>query len=182
MARALKIQQAGNIDIGFVSQSQPGNIGVVGGSNTAANVSGFPVVQVFANIEYLTGQYAAGPAYIVAQKGRHEFLMANTVNPTRQSLCFLVNEPNGNVLNLTANQASVVCKQDQSSGPDTNFAAFVITNKRVIGFPPDFVNYTNVGNMVNAPAFNTTFAVAGANLTPQPGSNLPTAQVLGYGV
>ena len=163
MGRALKIQHAGNVDVGFVSQSQPGNIGVVGGANGLGAISGGNTILCIANIQS-GATIAAGPAYIVTQKGKHKYLVANLTNPALTQTCVLSNVADANVANLTVGQMAI----QAVNGAGANVALYSITNSFAVGFPPDYANANSQGNMANATSYFVTFA--SANSTVQPGS------------
>jgi hypothetical protein len=61
MGRPLKIAKTTTVDIGIPSQTETGNIGIVGGDVATINT-----LEVTANIEYAPGQYASGASYIVS--------------------------------------------------------------------------------------------------------------------
>lgn len=167
----LKIQKTGNIDVGIPAQTEIGNIGVVGGANGLGAVSGGNTILCVANIEYSTGNYAAGDAYIVRQKGKSKFLVANTADPSQTQICILVNEADANVGNLTAGQMAI----QGIDGSNANVAIFSIINSHAEGFAPDYVDSNNIGNMANATAYHVSFVAA--NSTPQTGSNLTILQI-----
>ena len=171
MGKALKIQHVGNVDVGFVEQSQVGNIGVVGGANGLGAVSGGNTVLCIANIEYANGLYAAGNAFIVTQKGKHKFLVANTANSSRSQVCILSNVADANVGNLTAGQMAI---QATTAAP-ANIALFSVMNSHAVGFAPDYANANSQGNLANATAYHVSFVAA--NATPQPGSGLTIVRV-----
>jgi hypothetical protein len=165
MGRALKIQHAGNVDTGIPGQTQIGNIGVVGGANNLSATSGANTIACVANIEYATGSYAAGDAYIVTQKGKHKYLVANTANTERSQICILANVPDANVGNLIAGQMAI---QAVTAG-GANVALYSITNTTGLGFAPDYSNINSQGNLSNATTYEVSFVAA--NATPQSGSN-----------
>jgi hypothetical protein len=169
MGRGIKIQHTGNVDVGFQSQSLPGNIGVVGGANGLGAISGGNTIQCIANIEYATGSYAAGNAYIVTQKGKHKYRVANVSDPTRTQTCTLVNATA--VGSLTGGQMAIVAKD----AANANVALYSITNATGLGFPPDYANVASQGNLANATLYQVTFQAA--NATPQSGSNLTILDV-----
>lgn len=174
MGRGLKIQHTGNVDVGYPSQQFVGNIGVVGGANGLGATSGGNTILAIANIEYAPGQYAAGDAYIVSQKGKHKFLVANITNPTRRQICITSNVANGNVLSMTAGQMAILA----TSGTGSNvvqLALYSVTDSHAVGFPPDYANANSQGNLANATAYHVTFDTA--NVTPQPGSGLTIVDV-----
>ncbi len=171
MGKALKIQHVGNVDVGFVEQSQVGNIGVVGGANGLGAVSGGNTILCIANIQYAAGLYAAGNAYIVTQKGKHTFLVANTANSSRSQICILSNVADANVANLTAGQMAIQARNAASA----NIALYGIMNSHAVGFPPDYANANSQGNLANATSYHVSFVAA--NATPQPGSGLTILRV-----
>ena len=158
----LKIQKTGNVDVGYPTNTA--NIGVVGGANGLGATSGGNTILCVANIEYTTGSYAAGNAYIVRQKGKHKYLVANLATPSRVQVCVLSNVSDANVGNLTAGQMAI---QAVTAGA-ANVAIFSITDKHAIGFPPDYSNANSQGNVSNSTAYLVSFTTA--NATVQPGS------------
>ena len=173
MPNKLKIQKTGNVDVGYVSQQEPGNIGVVGGANGLSAVSGGNTIAVIANIEYATGLYAAGNAYIITQKGKHKYRVANTANPAQTQTCVLANVADGNVANLAAGQMAIVANNGAG-----NIALYSITDSTGLGFPPDYANVGYQGNLSNATSYLVSFVAA--NATVQPGSVLTIASVSKY--
>ena len=167
----LKIQKTGNIDVGIPAQTEVGNIGVVGGANGLGAVSGGNTILCVANIEYATSSYAAGDAFIVRQKGKSKFLVANTANSARSQICILVNEADANVANLSAGQMAI----QGIDASNANVAIFSIINSHAEGFAPDYANANSIGNMANATAYHVSFVAA--NSTPQTGSNLTILQI-----
>ena len=169
MGRSLKIQHLQGtipVDTGIPQQALPGNIGVVGGSNTLSAITGANTIACVANIEYATGTYAAGAAYIVTQKGKHKYLVANTANAERTQTCVLVNVADANVGNLVSGQMAIQAKFANAA----NVALYSITNTTGLGFPPDYANVASQGNLANASLYQVTFQ--SANATPQSGSDL----------
>lgn len=165
----LKIQKVGNVDVGYDQQFQPGNIGVVGGANGLGAVSGGNTIQCIANIEYAPGLYAAGEAYIVVQKGKHKYRVANIDTPTQTQTCILV-PSDGNVAALTAGEMAII-----ASDGTANVPLYSITDNFGLGFPPDYSNIGNQGNLANATSYLVSYVAA--NTTVQPGSVLTIAQV-----
>lgn len=167
----LKIQKTGNIDVGIPAQTETGNIGVVGGANGLGAVSGGNTIACIANIEYDSGSYAAGDAFIVRQKGKSKFLVANTADANLTQICILANVDDGNVANLSAGQMAI----QGVDAANANVAIFSIINSHAEGFAPDYVDANNIGNMANATAYHVSFVAANATL--QPGSNLAIIQI-----
>ena len=170
MGRSLKIQHTGNIDVGYSSQALTGNIGVVGGANGLGNVSGGNTILCIANIEYAPNTFAAGNAYIVTQKGKHKYRVANTANAAQTQTCVLANVADGNVANLAAGQMAIIANTGSA-----NIALYSITDKHALGFAPDYTNSSSQGNLANATSYLVTFATANANV--QPGSVLTIVDV-----
>ena len=164
MGGKLKIQKTGNVDVGYVTQGEVGNIGVVGGANGLGAVSGGNTIAVVANIQYAPGLYAAGNAYIITQKGKHKYLVANTANVARIQTCVTVNVADANVANLTAGQMAI--QTTNSAG--ANVALYSITDRHGWGFPPDYANVGYQGNLANATSYLVSYVAA--NATVQPGS------------
>lgn len=173
MGGKLKIQHTGNVDVGIPSQEQTGNIGVVGGANGLSATSGGNTIAVIANIEYTTGSYAAGDAYIVTQKGKHKYLVANLATPTQTQTCVLVNVADGNVANLAAGQMAITANTGSA-----DIAVYSITNSTILGFPTDYVDTSDQGNLANATSYFVSFVAA--NATVQPGAVLSIANIAGY--
>jgi len=167
----LKIQKTGNVDIGYVSQDTLGNIGVVGGANGLGATSGSNTIACLANIEYTTGSYAAGSSYIIAQKGKHKYRVANIATPTRTQTCVLVPLADGNVANLVAGQMAILAKD----AANANITLYSITDSTALGFPPDYANVGSQGNLANATSYLVTFDSANASV--QPGSVLTIIDV-----
>lgn len=175
MANSLKIQHNGNVDIGYPSTFDPAAqyIGVVGGAPVGNGTVPPYVLDVRANIEYAPGQYASGDSYIVRQKGKHKYLVANTANPSYQQICVLVNSGYGGS-NLTSGGTMAIRMVTDQSGPvSTNI--YSVSNKFAYTFPPDYVDIGNQGNIANSLAYSISFLTS--NTAPQPGSNLPIARV-----
>lgn len=158
----LKIQKTGNVDVGYPTNNI--NVGVTGGANGLGATSGANTILCVANIEYSTGSFAAGDAYIVRQKGKHKYLVANLATPSRQQVCVLVNEADANAANLTSGQMCIQAV-DASAG---NIALFSITDKHGWGFPTDYVNTDDQGNLTTATSYLVSFVAA--NATVQSGS------------
>jgi hypothetical protein len=175
MANSLKIQHNGNVDIGYPSTDDPAaqNIGVVGGAPVGSGFVPPYVIDCIANIEYAPGQYAAGDAYIVRQKGKHKYLVANIAVPERQQTCVLV--PSDYIIgNLTSSGTMtirMVVDQSIPLGKDV----YSITDKFAYSFPTDYVNIANQGNLTTATAYSASFVTS--NVAPQPGSNKSVARV-----
>ena len=167
----LKIQKTGNIDIGYVSQDTVGNIGVVGGANGLGAVSGSNTIACLANIEYAPGLYAAGSSYIVVQKGKHKYRVANIATPAQNQTCVLVPLADGNVANLAAGQMAILAKD----AANANVTLYSITDSTALGFPPDYANIGSQGNLSNATSYLVTFDSANASV--QPGSVLTIIDV-----
>lgn len=158
----LKIQKTGNVDVGYPTNNI--NVGVTGGANGLGATSGANTILCVANIEYATGSYDAGDAYIVRQKGKHKYLVANLADPTHQQICVLVNEADANAANLTSGQMCIQAV-DASAG---NIALFSITDKHGWGFPTDYVSTADQGNLTTATSYLVSFVAA--NATVQSGS------------
>jgi hypothetical protein len=175
--------QAANVvvDASYPTATQVANIGVVGGANGLGLPVGVSVANVIfciANICYdgNVSNAVAGDAFIVRQKGKSKFLVANVATPSQQQVCLLSNVADGNTANLPAATANLgtmaITAVDASS---TQIAVFSITDNRIEGFAPDYVNANNIGNMSAANAYLASFAAA--NATIQPGSTLPVALI-----
>ena len=169
------------VDASYPETSQVGNIGVVGGANglgTPAGLSSANVILCIANIVYdgNVANAAAGDAFIVRQKGKSKFLVANLATPTQQQICLLSNVADGNAANLPAATASLGTMAIQAvTAASANVAVFSISDNRVEGFAPDYANANSIGNMANATAYFATFG--SANATVQPGSTLAIVQI-----
>lgn len=163
MGRPLKISKGSFVDTGIPSQTETGNIGVVGGQNPTGNT-----ILVQANIEYSPGLYATGNSYIVRQKGSYKYLVANAATPTQQSICYVVNT--ANTAALTSGQMSIVSKNSANA----NVILAVLTNEFAVAF-------ADQGNINNSPTLSGDFELGdpffpsfvAANATPQPGSATP---------
>jgi hypothetical protein len=175
MSRGLKIQHNGNVDIGYPSTNDPAAqfIGVVGGDPVGNGTVPPYVIDCIANIEYAPGQYATGDAYIVRQKGKHKYLVANVTNPSYQQVCVLVNT-GAVAANLTSSGTMGIRMITDQTGP-VGANVYSITNKWVYSFPPDYVSIANQGNLSNSLSYSASFLTS--NTAPQPGSNLPIARV-----
>ena len=131
MGRPLKIAKTTTVDIGIPSQTETGNIGIIGGDVLTINT-----LSVLANIEYAPGQYASGASYIVRQKGTYKFLVANVADPEQQGICYVTNS----LTPVSAGQMSIV-------GVDYNtddIILAVVTNEYCIAF-------ADQGNIQNSP-------------------------------
>jgi len=144
----LKIQKTGNVDVGFVSQDQVGNIGVVGGANGLGATSGSNTIACLANIE----------------------------TPTQTQTCVLVPLNDGNVANLAAGQMAIIATT--TANANANVSLYSITNSTALGFPPDYANTGNQGNLANATSYLVTFDSANASV--QPGSVLTIVDVSNF--
>jgi hypothetical protein len=169
------------VDASYPQATQVGNIGVVGGANglgTPAGLSSANVILCIANICF-DGNVAnavAGDAYIVRQKGKSKFLVANLATPTQQQICVLSNVADANAANLPAATATLGTMAIQAvNAAAANIAIFSISDYHAEGFAPDYVNVNAIGNMANASAYLVSFV--GANATVQPGSTLPVVQI-----
>jgi hypothetical protein len=169
------------VDASYPQVSQVGNIGVVGGANglgTPAGLSSANVILCIANICY-DGNVAnavAGDAYIVRQKGKSKFLVANLATPTQQQVCLLSNVADGNAANLPAATASLGTMAIQAvDASSANIALFSISDYHAEGFATNYANANSIGNMATATAYHVSFV--GANATAQPGSGLTIIQV-----
>jgi hypothetical protein len=121
MGRPLKIAKTTTVDIGIPSQTETGNIGIIGGDVVTINT-----LAVNANIEYAPGQYASGASYIVRQKGTYKYLVANVADPEQQGICYVTNS----MLPVSAGQMTIV-------GVDANendIILAVVTNEYCVAF------------------------------------------------
>jgi len=176
MANSLKIQHnGGTVDIGYPSSfsAEAQYIGVVGGEPVGNGLVLPYVIDCLANIEYSPGLYATGDAYIVAQKGKHKYRVANVADPTRQQTCVLV-PSGGNVANLTTSGTMSIRMITNQTGPVAT-DVYSITDKFAYSFPTDYVSTNNQGNLTTASAYSASFLTA--NTSPQPGSNKPIARI-----
>lgn len=151
-------------------------IGVVGGANALGSPTGTTgasnVILCIANICFdgNVSNAVAGDAYIVAQKGKHKFLVANLADPTQRQVCLLANVDDGNASNLTGTTANLGVMAIQ--GVDeaaANIAIYAITDKHAWGFPTDYANANSQGNLQTASQYYTSYANANATVQPGPG-------------
>jgi hypothetical protein len=164
MGRPLKIAKTTTVDIGIPSQTETGNIGIVGGDVATINT-----LEVTANIEYAPGQYASGASYIVRQKGIYKYLVANVANPEQQGICYVTNS----LTPVSAGQMTIV-GTNAASG---NIILAVVTNEYCVAF-------SDQGNITNSPVTSVNLELGdsyypsfvAANAAPQPGSLTPPGQ------
>jgi hypothetical protein len=164
MGRPLKIAKTTTVDIGIPSQTETGNIGIVGGDVATINT-----LEVTANIEYAPGQYASGASYIVRQKGIYKYLVANVANPEQQGICYVTNS----LTPVSAGQMTIV-GTNAASG---NIILAVVTNEYCVAF-------ADQGNITNSPVTSVNLELGdsyypsfvAANAAPQPGSLTPPGQ------
>jgi hypothetical protein len=164
MGRPLKIAKTTTVDIGIPSQTETGNIGIVGGDVATINT-----LEVTANIEYAPSQYASGSSYIVRQKGTYKYLVANVANPEQQGICYVTNS----LTPVSAGQMTIV-GTDAASG---NIILAVVTNEYCVAF-------ADQGNITNSPVTSVNLELGdayypsfvAANAAPQPGSLTPPGQ------
>ena len=162
------------VDASYPETSQVGNIGVVGGANALgvpAGLSSANVILCIANICFdgNVSNAVAGDAYIVRQKGKSKFLVANLATPSQQQICVLSNVADANAANLPAATASLGTMAIQATdAASANIAVFSISDNRVEGFAPNYANVNSIGNMANATSYLASFVAA--NATVQPGS------------
>lgn len=161
MGRPLKIAKTTTVDIGIPSQTDIGNIGIVGG-----DVATISTLAVTANIEYAPGQYADGASYIVRQKGTYKFLVANVANSALQGTCYVTNS----LLPVEGGQMTIV----GTDADDEDVILAVVTNEYCVAFG-DQANITNSPvtstNLELGDAYFPSFVAA--NATPQSGSLTP---------
>lgn len=161
-------------------------IGVVGGANALGSPTGTTgasnVILCIANICFdgNVSNAVAGDAFIVAQKGKHKFLVANLADPTQQQVCLLANVDDGNASNLTGTTANLGVMAIQAvDATSANIAIYAITDKHAWGFPPDYANANSQGNLANANQYYTSYANANATVQPGPGAGAGTASSAG---
>jgi len=151
-------------------------IGVVGGANGLGAPSGTTgnanVILCIANIVY-DGNVAnavAGDAYIVAQKGKHKFLVANLADPTQRQVCLLSNVADANAANLPAATTSLGTMAIQAvDAASANIAIYAITDKHAWSFPTNYANANSQGNLQTATQYYTSYGNANATVQPGPG-------------
>lgn len=115
MGRPLKIAKSTTSDTGLPSQTQPGNIGVVGGPYLPP----VDTLLVGANIEYAPGQYTGVvPCYIVRQKGEYKYIVASVNNPEQQGICYVVNIASADTEGLAPGEMFII-GTDAASQPIT---------------------------------------------------------------
>jgi hypothetical protein len=161
MGRALKIAKTTTTDIGIPSQTEIGNIGIIGGDVATINT-----LEVTANIEYAPGQYASGASYIVRQKGTYKYLVANVADPEQQGICYVTNS----LTPVSAGQMTIVGTDAASA----NVILAVVTNEYCVAF-------ADQGNITNSPVTSVNLELGdsyypsfvAANAAPQPGSLTP---------
>ncbi len=167
MGRPLKIAKYNTynattplVDIGIPSQSQPGNIGEVGGKAT-----GIVTMLVQANIAYNNGtQFAEGNSYIVRQKGSSKYLVANVTTPTIQGICYLVNITGTSVAALTAGQMAIIA----TTAAAANVTIAKLENTYCVAYADQSANAGVKSNIALGQAYWGSFVAA--NATIQPGS------------
>jgi hypothetical protein len=168
------------VDVGYTNAANSqllSTIGVVGGANglgNTANTTGTQnVVFCVANICFdgNVSNAVAGDAYIVRQKGKHKFLVANLATPTQQQICLLSNVADGNAANLPAATASLgtMAIQGVTAG-SANVAIYAITDKHVWGFPTNYANANSQGNLQTSTQYYGSYGNANATVQPGPGS------------
>lgn len=151
-------------------------IGVVGGANGLGSPTGTTgtanVILCIANICFdgNVSNAVAGDAYIVAQKGKHKFLVANLADPTQRQVCLLANVDDGNAGNLTGTTANLGVMAIQAvDASAANIALYAITDKHAWGFPTDYVDANNQGNLQTSSQYYTSYGNANASVQPGPG-------------
>lgn len=151
-------------------------IGVVGGANALGSPAGTTgasnVILCIANICFdgNVSNAVAGDAYIVAQKGKHKFLVANLADPTQRQVCLLANVDDGNASNLTGTTANLGVMAIQAvDAASANIAIYAITDKHAWGFPTDYANANSQGNLANSSQYYASYANANASVQPGPG-------------
>lgn len=122
---------------------QPGGTGGPGSTITSTGVATI-------NVVYRTSANAAvSSGYIVAQKGAHKFLVANTANAGTALTTITLANVTGNsstiLANLTASQGVITFYPPTGSG-NTQVAATRITNKFVYTFGGSKYRYKLGGN------------------------------------
>ena len=151
-------------------------IGVVGGANALGSPTGTTgasnVILCIANICFdgNVSNAVAGDAFIVSQKGKHKFLVANLANASQRQVCLLANVDDGNASNLTGTTANlgVMAIQAVTAG-SANVAIYAITDKHAWGFPTDYANANSQGNLATASQYYASYANANATVQPGPG-------------
>ena len=104
MGRPLKTAKTSTVDIGLPSQTQTGNIGVIGGPNLLP----INTLLVYANIEYAPGQYTGTVGcYIVRQKGEYKYIVASLSNPELQGVCYVANITYAQRAGMTPGQMAI---------------------------------------------------------------------------
>lgn len=109
MGRPIKIAKSSTIDTGLPMSDVAPFIGVVAG-DTGITGEQF---KVQANIEYATGQYDNGDAYIIRQKGKQKFMVANAADVSHTQVCVVVNKDDA--ADLEAGEMNLIA-QDSSGG------------------------------------------------------------------
>ena len=152
-------------------------IGVVGGANALGSPTGTTgasnVILCVANICYdgNVSNVVAGDAFIVAQKGKHKFLVANLADPTQRQICLLSNVADANTANLPAATANLGTMAIQAvTAASANVAIYAITDKHAWGFPTDYANANSQGNLQTSSQYYASYANANATVQPGPGS------------
>lgn len=158
MGRPIKISKSNTIDIAIPSQSQVGNIGVIGGNSSASTL----LVQ--ANIEYATGLYAEGDSYIVRQKGEYKYLVANVANVARTGICYVKNYDGGNVTALQSGEMAIIA----TDAANANVTIAKIQSHTAIAFADQSANAGAKANIALGDVYFASFVAA--NATVQTGS------------
>lgn len=159
MGRPLKIAKSNTVDIGIPSQTEIGNIGVVGGSASAVST-----LLVVANINYNGSSYAEGNSYIVRQKGEFKYLVANVANSAIQGIVYLVNVTGTSIASLQGGQMAIIAKD----AANANITIGKLDNNFCIAYADQSANAGVKANMVLGQPYWTSFVAA--NATVQPGS------------
>ena len=161
-------------------------IGVVGGANAlgspTSTTGASNVILCIANICFdgNVSNAVAGNAFIVAQKGKHKFLVANLADPTQRQVCLLANVDDGNASNLTGTTANLGVMSIQAiDAADANIAIYAITDKHAWGFPSDYANANSQGNLANSSQYYASYSNANATVQPGPGAGAGTGSSAG---
>ena len=161
-------------------------IGVVGGANALGSPSGTTgnanVILCIANICFdgNVSNAVAGDSYIVAQKGKHKFLVANLATPSHRQVCLLSNVADGNTANLPAATANLGTMAIQGvDASSSNIAIYAITDKHAWSFPTNYTDANSQGNLANSTQYYTSYGNANATVQPGPGAGAGTATSAG---
>jgi hypothetical protein len=159
MGRPLKIAKGSFIDTGIPSQTETGNIGIVGGENPTGLT-----LKVYANIQYAQNGFAEGDSFIVRQKGSSKYLVANIASPSIQGICYLTNVTGTSVASITAGQMAVIATDASAA----NVTLGKIENTFVIAYADQTANAGPKTDISLGQPYWGSFIAA--NATPQSGS------------